>query len=84
MSTHKSVYFRTYTLSVKSKIQTYNASYDLTLLKQTNKKKMVGGQTKVLPTQVTIIIQTRIITISKDTQFKWHLYYQIQPKHQTL
>lgn len=45
---------------------------------------MVGGQTNVLPTQVTTIIQTRIITISKDTQFKWHLYYQIQPKYQTL
>jgi len=73
MSTHKSVYFRIYTLSVKSEIQTYNAYYDPTLLKQQKRKTVYpwwGGQTQVLPPQVTIIMQIRIITNSEDTQFK--------------
>lgn len=38
MSTHKSVHFRMYTLNVKSEIQTYNAYYDLALLKQQKRK----------------------------------------------
>lgn len=38
---------------------------------------MVGRQTQVLPPQVTIITQIKIITNSEDTQFKWHLHYHI-------